>query len=63
MGDILIPYIAVAEGRSEISVSQITMHTLTNIRIAEKLLNVRFQVNGDVGQSGSISVEGSNLKI
>jgi RNA 3'-terminal phosphate cyclase (ATP) len=63
MGDILIPYMAVAEGRSEISISQITMHTLTNIHIAEKLLHVKFQVNGALGQPGSISVKGTNLKI
>lgn len=62
MGDILIPFIAVAEGHSEISVSQLTMHTLTNIQIAQKILNVTFQINGELGQSGTITVEGTNLK-
>ena len=62
MGDILIPYMAVAEGPSEICVSQITTHTLTNIQIAEKLLNVKFHVNGNTGQPGTISVNGVNLK-
>jgi len=62
MGDILIPYMAVAEGHSEISVSQITMHTLTNIYIAEKLLNIKFQVSGNVGEPGTISVDGASLK-
>jgi len=54
---------AVADGRSEISVSQITMHTLTNIHVAEKILKVKFQVNGNVGLAGSISVNGLNLNI
>ena len=63
MGDILIPFMAVADGRSEISVSQITMHTLTNIHVAEKILNVKFQVNGNLGQSGTIAVEGTNLTV
>jgi RNA 3'-terminal phosphate cyclase (ATP) len=61
MADMIIPYIAVAEGHSEISVSHITMHTLTNIHIAEKILKVKFQVNGNVGEAGRISVDGLNL--
>jgi len=61
MGDMIIPYMAVANGHSEITVSQITMHTLTNIHIAEKILKVKFQVNGNVGQTGRISVDGLNL--
>jgi RNA 3'-terminal phosphate cyclase (ATP) len=62
MGDILIPYMAVAEGRSEIRVSAITTHTLTNIRVAEILTGVKFQVQGDLHQSGRISVEGVGLR-
>jgi len=62
MGDIVIPYMAVAEGRSEISVSQITMHTLTNIHVAEKILKVKFQIDGPVGQAGRIATTGVNLR-
>jgi len=62
MGDMVIPYMAVAEGRSEISVSQITLHTLTNIHIAEKILKVKFQIDGTVGQAGKIAVTGLNLR-
>jgi RNA 3'-terminal phosphate cyclase (ATP) len=62
LGDILIPFIVVAEGRSEISVSQITTHTMTNMRVAEQILNVKFQVNGQVGKFGTIAVEGTGLK-
>jgi len=61
MGDMIIPYMAVADGHSEISVSQITMHAITNIQIAEKILKVKFQVNGNMGQAGRISVDGLNL--
>jgi RNA 3'-terminal phosphate cyclase (ATP) len=62
MGDILIPYIAVAEGRSELQVSAITTHTLTNIKVAEILSGVKFQVQGSLHQPGRISVEGTGLK-
>jgi RNA 3'-terminal phosphate cyclase (ATP) len=63
MGDILIPYMAVADGHSEISVSRITMHTLTNIHVAETLLNVKFQVNGNIGECGTIAVNGTGLTV
>lgn len=62
MGDILIPFIAVAHGRSEISVSQVTTHTLTNIHVAEIILDTKFQLNGRVGEMGSIAIEGIGLQ-
>ena len=62
MGDILIPYIAVAEGRSELQVSMITNHTLTNIKVAEILSGVKFQVQGSLHEPGRISVEGIGLR-
>ena len=62
MGDMLIPYMAVAEGRSEIQVSAITNHTLTNIRVAEILSGVKFQVQGSLHEPGRISVEGIGLR-
>jgi RNA 3'-terminal phosphate cyclase (ATP) len=62
LGDILIPFMTVAEGRSEISVTQITTHTMTNVRVAEQILQVKFQVNGQVGKFGTIAVEGKGLK-
>ena len=62
MGDILIPYMAVGEGRSEISVSEITMHTLTNIRVAEILTGVTFEVEGDLGTPGKVRVTGVGLR-
>jgi len=62
MGDILIPYMAVAEGRSEIQVSAITTHTLTNIKVAEILSGVKFQVQGSLHEPGRISVEGVGLR-
>jgi RNA 3'-terminal phosphate cyclase (ATP) len=62
LGDMLIPYLAVAEGRSEIQVSQITMHTLTNIRVAEMVAGVKFEVQGELQKPGRISVQGIALR-
>jgi RNA 3'-terminal phosphate cyclase (ATP) len=62
LGDILIPYMAVADGQSEISVSEITMHTLTNIRVAEMVTDVKFDLQGELHKPGRISVDGISLK-
>jgi RNA 3'-terminal phosphate cyclase (ATP) len=62
MGDILIPYLAVAEGKSTIQVSEITMHTLTNIKVSEIVAGVKFEVEGELHHPGRITVNGAALK-
>jgi RNA 3'-terminal phosphate cyclase len=62
LGDILIPYMAVAEGKSEIQVSEVTMHTLTNIKVAELVLGVKFDLQGELKQPGRIIVDGIGLR-
>lgn len=61
MGDMIIPYMAVAEGRSQVTTSKITLHTLTNIRVSELITGVKFEVKGGLNQPGSVSVEGLGL--
>lgn len=61
MGDMIVPYIALAQGVSEVSVSQITHHTLTNVKVAEQLGGVRFEVQGGVGERGVLRVRGLGL--
>ncbi len=58
MGDMIAPFIAIAEGRSEIKVSKLTSHLLTNIAITEKMLGVKFQVEGEKDETGVIKVDG-----
>ncbi len=55
--DQIIPYMALAEGKSVITGSEITSHTLTNVKIAEEILRVDFDVKDKKGQPGKISVE------
>lgn len=62
MGDIIIPYLAVADGTSEIQVSEITPHTQTNIKVAELLTGTKFLVQGELHTPGRISVNGMALK-
>ncbi|MCS7131523.1 MAG: RNA 3'-terminal phosphate cyclase [Hadesarchaea archaeon] len=56
--DQLIPYMALADGTSEITSAELTSHALTNIALVERVLNVKFEVNGQMGQPGRIRVKG-----
>jgi len=57
--DQLIPYMALADGISEISSSEISLHTLTAIYVAEKVLNARFNVEkGSEHKPSKITVKG-----
>lgn len=62
MGDMIIPFIAVADGRSEVKISKFTMHLLTNIMVTEKILGVKFHVEGREGETGVVRVDGLGLE-
>jgi RNA 3'-terminal phosphate cyclase (ATP) len=48
MADQILPYMALAKGRSQVSVSRITQHTKTNISVIEKFLDADFKVKGNI---------------
>ncbi len=56
--DQLVPYLALAEGTSEITSTELTSHALTNIALVKQILGVKFEVEGQRGQPGRIRVEG-----
>ncbi|MBA7593252.1 RNA 3'-terminal phosphate cyclase [subsurface metagenome] len=56
--DQLVPYLALAEGESEITSAELTSHALTNIALVEQILGLRFKVEGELKQPGRIRVEG-----
>ena len=61
LSDMLIPYMAVADGKSVILASELSLHTKTNIAVTEKFLETKFivtQRNGNI----AISCEGTGLK-
>src|SRR5207245_1899808 len=37
MGDMIVPYLVLAEGASEVSISRVTQHTRTNVKVAQWL--------------------------
>jgi len=62
MSDILIPYLAVAEGKSEFRTSQITMHAITNARMSELVSGAQITIHGELGSPGTVTVNGIGLK-
>jgi len=59
LADQLIPFMALAGGKSEICSSCLTSHCVTNIAVVEKFLPVHFSVQGSQGEPARISVEGA----
>ena len=62
MGDMIVPYVALAEGVSDLSVSQVTLHTLTNVQVAEQVAGVSFDPLPQVGLPGRLRVTGLGLR-
>jgi len=60
MSDQIIPFIALAKGRSEITVEDYTDHVRTNILVTEKILGVEFEVDE---KERKIAVEGIGYKV
>ncbi|WP_297063284.1 RNA 3'-terminal phosphate cyclase [Thermococcus sp.] len=54
LGDQLIPFLAFAGG--EIGVAKITSHLVTNVWVVEQFLGKVFEVEGEVGEPGVVSV-------
>lgn len=61
MSDQILPYMALASGKSEITSTELTSHALTNLTLLEKILSTDFEVTGNEGEPGRIRVEGSSL--
>lgn len=59
LADQLIPFMALAKGKSEIVTTKLTNHCITNIRICEMLLGVEFELSSEkIGSESRIAVEG-----
>lgn len=59
--DMIVPYLAVAEGVSEVGVTEITSHLMTNVWTIKKILGTKIEIDGDIGDSGIMRVFGQGL--
>lgn len=62
MGDIIVPYMALAQGISDVSISRMTQHTITNVRVAEAVAGVRFDPLTPLDMPGRLRVNGIGWK-
>ncbi|MFZ0012395.1 MAG: RNA 3'-terminal phosphate cyclase [Halobacteriota archaeon] len=58
LGDQLVIWLALAEGRSRIAISKLTLHTVTALKVTEMLAGCRFKISGEVGGPGVIDCAG-----
>ncbi len=58
MSDMIIPFLALAEGKSRIGGARLTMHALTNIHVVQEMLNVKINYRGDKDKPFTLEVEG-----
>lgn len=56
LGDQILPYVALSRGASCFTVSRITQHLITNSWVIERLLPVRFEIEGALGGPGRVAV-------
>jgi len=62
LGDQLVIWIGLAEGTSEIRVSELTLHTLTCINVIQSIVGARFTVDGEKGKPATVVCEGIGLQ-
>ncbi len=62
LADQVLLFMALAEGESHVTTSEVTNHLKTNIYVIEKLLPVKFELHGEVGEEGMIMVKGTGFK-
>jgi len=60
LADQIVLLMALAKGTSTITTSEITQHLITNIWLAEKFLPIKFDIIGEEGKSGKITVSGKS---
>ena len=63
LSDMLVPYLAMAEGASNIGVTKVTSHLETNISTIKDILGTEMKLKGKQGGVGIIEVHGSALSL
>jgi RNA 3'-terminal phosphate cyclase (ATP) len=62
LGDMLVIWAALADGKSEYHVSSLTSHTLTSVEVCRNLLGVKIDVLGERDGRGLIRCDGLGFK-
>lgn len=62
LGDQLIIYMALAKGRSQIQVEELTAHTLSSIYVSTVITGARFHIEGKKGSPATIKCKGVGVE-
>ncbi len=57
----LVPYLAVADGRSQIGVTRITSHLRTNLWVVRRMVGTEMRIEGEPGGPGVLTVNGVGM--
>jgi RNA 3'-phosphate cyclase len=63
LGDMIVPYLALANGESRMGITEVTSHLTTNIMIANQVLGAKMSLTGSIGEPGTLSVRGLGLSL
>ncbi len=63
LADMLVPYMALADGESIMKVTEITSHLTTNMWVAQRILGIEAEIQGKVGQPGLVKIEGIGFSV
>jgi RNA 3'-phosphate cyclase len=63
LGDMIVPYLAVADGLSRIGVTEVTSHLATNIWTVRRILGTEIDLSGEIGQPGQLQIHGEGLSL
>jgi len=58
MGDMVVPYLALADGESVVGLARLTMHAYTNIWLVQRVLGVELECRGELNQPAVLKVRG-----
>jgi RNA 3'-terminal phosphate cyclase len=56
MADQIVLYLSIAKEESSFTTSEVSNHLLTNLWVIEKLSNARYEVEGEMGKPGKITI-------
>ena len=56
MADQIVLYLSIAKGESSFTTSEVSNHLLTNLWVIEKLSGARYEVEGEMGKPGKITI-------
>lgn len=62
MSDNAIPYAALAWGTSELGGAELTMHAYTNAWLVKKVLGIKLELKGSIGEPFLLRIEGAGVE-